>query len=78
MSEGFIAQFAGERSLPVMRTPSVHLETVRRREHLFAFYTGIDVSQRHHTGPHQQVVMVRMETARRRTRAPRTAHKLVP
>lgn len=58
MPESLIAQFAGERSFPVMRSSSMHLEAVRRRKHLLAFYTTIHVPERHHSGPHQQVMVM--------------------
>lgn len=46
MAERFIAQLAGERSLPIVGSPRVHLETVRRAEHLVALDATVDIAQR--------------------------------
>lgn len=46
MAERFIAQLAGKGSLPIVRPPCMHLESVRRAEHLVAFDTAVDVSER--------------------------------
>ena len=40
VTEGFVADFAGERSFAVVRSASVNLQAVRRREHFLAFDAG--------------------------------------
>lgn len=45
MAEGFVAQLAGEGSLAVVRPPCVHLEAVRRAEHLVALDAAVHVAE---------------------------------
>ena len=45
VSEGLVAQLAGERPLAVVRPPRVDLEAVRRGEDLLALHARVDVAQ---------------------------------
>lgn len=57
-SERFVAQLARERPLAVVRPPRVHLQAVRRREHLVALDARVHVAERR--APHQRVMVPRM------------------
>lgn len=46
MAERFIAQLAGKWSLPIVGSPCMHLESVRRAEHLVALDAAVDVAER--------------------------------
>lgn len=58
MTESLIAQFAGKWSLAVMRPPSMYFKAVWGGKHLLAFDARVDVSNGHHSRPHQQMMMV--------------------